>query len=276
LSERAIDKDSVVGALVEEWEAIGELLEGLPDSSWEAPTPLPGWVVRDVVAHIVGTEAALSGEPMPSSDRDLKQLEHVRNDIAVLNEVWVESLRSSPPSGVLSRFRDLTAQRSDALRAMSQADFDAPSWTPAGQATYGRFMEIRAFDCWMHEQDMREAVGRPGHTAGPCAELSVDEIVRALGYIVGKRASVPSGSLVRFELTGPVTRVVYVAVDGRATVIDEPGPDRPATAGLALPSDLFARLAGGRVDVQSRLAEVAITGDAELGRRVVDSLAFTI
>ena len=39
---------------------------------------------------------------------------------------------------------------------MTQADFDAPSWTPAGRdETYGRFMRIRHYDCFMHEHDIR-------------------------------------------------------------------------------------------------------------------------
>ena len=274
MTERASDKGFVVGARVEEWAAIGEFLGGLPDAQWDSPSPLPGWSVRDLVAHIVGTEASLSGESLPASEVDLRSLEHVRNDIGALNEAWVQSLRSSAPADVLARFRQLTGLRAAALEAMSQAEFDAPSWTPAGQGTYGRFMEIRVFDCWMHEQDMRDAVGIPGHGGGPGAELSVDEIVRALGYIVGKRAGAPSGSLVSLVLTGPVTRSVHVAVDGRASVVDE--PDREATVVLSLSSDVFARLAGGRVPVASRVNEVLISGDAELGRRVLEALAFTI
>ena len=40
---------------------------------------------------------------------------------------------------------------------MSQEEWDAESFTPAGKSTYGRFMQIRVFDCWLHEQDIRDA-----------------------------------------------------------------------------------------------------------------------
>ncbi|MGO9559406.1 MAG: maleylpyruvate isomerase family mycothiol-dependent enzyme [Acidimicrobiales bacterium] len=274
MTDRVIDKALVVGALVEEWGAIAELLEALPDASWEAPSPLPGWNVRDLASHIIGTEASLSGESLPASEVDLRELDHVRNDIGALNEAWVQSLRSTAPAEVLARFRQLTGERAAVLEAMSQEEFDAPSWTPAGQGTYGRFMEIRVFDCWMHEQDMRDAVGVPGHGSGPCAELSIDEIVRALGYIVGKRAGAPEGSLVTFRLIGPVERVVHVGVDGRAAVVEE--PDREPTCTLILSSAVFARLAGGRVPVSSQAGEVMLNGDLELGQRVLEALAFTI
>ena len=50
--------------------------------------------MQDNVAHIVGTEAMLAGEPGPSVDIDRDANAHVRNDIGVFNEQWVESLRA--------------------------------------------------------------------------------------------------------------------------------------------------------------------------------------
>jgi hypothetical protein len=51
--------------------------------------------------------------------------------------------------------------------------------------------------------------------------------------------------------------------------------ERPATAVLTLSSNLFVRLAGGRVEPATCLAEIGFTGDTELGRRVAGNLAFT-
>jgi hypothetical protein len=135
-------------------------------------------------------------------------------------------------------------------------------------------MRIRLFDCWMHEQDIRDAVGRKGNEVGSAAESAFDEITAALGYIVGKRAGVPTGSSVTFELTGPIERTLHVMVDGRAKVVDQ--LPSPATTTLALSSTLFTRLTGGRVAVADRLPEIQFTGDHELGYRVAHALPFTI
>jgi hypothetical protein len=35
-------------------------------------------------------------------------------------------------------------------------------------------MHIRIFDCWVHEQDMRRATGRPGHLTGPVVHTTSD------------------------------------------------------------------------------------------------------
>ena len=132
-------------------------------------------------------------------------------------------------------------------------------------------MRIRVMDCWMHEQDIREAIGRPGHDAGPVVELTLDELQQSMGYVVGKKAGAPDGSSVTFELTGPAARTIHVLVDGRATVVDSLAG--PATTTITMPALLFTRLAGGRSRDARR---PSIAGDEALGRAVLDNLAFTI
>lgn len=265
------DRKRVIDVLVGEWAALDRLLTGLTGEEWARPTCLPGWRVTDVVAHLIGTESMLAGEPVPAADVDVTALPHVRNDIAAFNEQWVMALREEEPAAMLARFRDVTSRRAAMLAGMSDAEFDAPSRTPAGQATYGRFMQIRIYDCYMHEQDVRAAVGAPGNEDGPAADAAVDEAARALGYVVGKRAAAPDGSTVLIDLTGPVRRSLAVEVDGRARLVD--GRGGPATTELRLPSTLFLRLCGGRTAVHD---QVEVAGDRELGRRILDNLAFTI
>jgi uncharacterized protein (TIGR03083 family) len=273
------DKDAIVEALTEEWAAIGELMAGLDPALWTAATPLPGWTVRDTLAHVVGTEQTLLGGQPPVSESDPSAPAHVKNDIGAINEAWVVAYRQWEPAALLEHFSTVTARRAEALSAMTQADFDEPSWTPAGTANYGRFMQIRVFDCWMHEQDMRDGVGIAGHESGPAAELSLDEISLALGYVVGKKAAAPEGALVVFELTGSVERVIAVEVQGRARVIDPTelaALDREPTAVLGLRAGLFTRLAGGRTSYGDHEDEVSLSGDIELGTAVAGALAFTI
>ena len=51
--------------------------------------------------------------------------------------------------------------------------------------------------------EIEELRAEPAWLRATVAEQAVDEIVRALGYIVGKKAGAPEGSRVTFELTGP-------------------------------------------------------------------------
>ena len=253
------------------WTSLEQLGESLTDEEWGRATPCPGWPVAAQYAHIIGTESSLLGRPNPEVDPGSP--EHVRNRIGGFNEVWVAALAPKPRQEVLDMFKEVTAARRRELAGMSDDDFSKPSWTPVGESDYRRFMQIRVFDCWVHEQDVRDAVGRPGHEGGPVAEQSIDEIVRAIGFIVGKKAGAPDGSSVRFDLTGPVSRRVDVAVvDGKARQVDT--IDGEPTTTISLTSSDFARLACGRTQAGSARFEVA--GDEALGQQVVSHLAFTI
>jgi uncharacterized protein (TIGR03083 family) len=272
-ADRQADKDRLVELLGQEWDTIARLTASLPEASWSLPA-LPGWNVHDVLAHIVGGERMLAGAAAPKAPEGLEAAEHVRNPIARLNEAWIAALRPLSPAQLLEEFRSVTAERLAALVSMSVEDFDAPSWTPVGDGTYGRFMEIRLFDAWMHEQDIRNAARVPGNEDGPAAELAVDEVAAALGYIVGKRGGAPDGSSVRIELSGPVHRNLCVVVDGKAKVV--PSIEGEPTAGLVLSSSLFLRLAGGRVDPELSLEGIELTGDLTLARQLATHLAYTI
>jgi uncharacterized protein (TIGR03083 family) len=229
--------------------------------------------VRDVLSHIIGTEAMLCGDPTPTVG--ISHLDHMKNPIAEGNEVWVESMRSLGGDEMRARFADVTNRRLGSLDAMTQADFDAPSWTPAGRdETYGRFIRIRHYDCFLHELDIRYALGLPPRAEVDDLRSATDEVATGLGYIVGRRAAMPAGSRVRLDLTGLVARTYLVQVDERAAVVDS--FDQPPTVGLELPLLVFLRLTGGREDGVDALEEIQFTGDRSLGEQLVANLAFTI
>ena len=269
-----LPRTPVIDALAEEVAALDALLSSLSDEEWGAATPLPGWDVQANVAHIIGTESMLAGVDPPVVADDVAGRDHIRNDIGGFNEVWVAALADAAPAEVLERFRAITAQRLDALRVMDHEAWDAEGFTPSGPDSYGRFMRTRVFDCWMHEQDIRDGTDRPGHTSGLAVHLALDEMTTALGFVVGKKAAAPSGSTVTFCLEGDIDRQVHVRVDGRAAVVD--ALDGPATTTIHTDPHTFSRVAGGRVAPEALADHVRIEGDEELGRRVYANLAFTI
>lgn len=270
-----VEKGPIVELLRSQFKSLDFLGSSLAPKEWHTSASLPGWVVFDVYAHIIGTESMLEGYELPYTKTDVASFSYVNNEAGVFNETWVESLSHLEPPAMLDRFRRVTASRMRTLDAMTQHEFEAKTDTPVGRAPYWRFMQMRVFDCWMHEQDIREGLGRPGHESGPCARAAVDEVERALGYIIGKKAKAVDGESVTIELTGPVKRTIRVAVGERAEVVDElPGP---STATISMSSNLFMRLAGGRgSNLSSRLGAIDFEGDLDLAERVVTNLAFTL
>ncbi|HMT61996.1 MAG TPA: hypothetical protein PKA24_14125 [Microthrixaceae bacterium] len=137
-------------------------------------------------------------------------------------------------------------------------------------------MQIRVFDSWMHDLDVRAALGRPALRSGPVVERALAEIALALGFVVGRKAGAPQGASVAVIVTGDSPHRFDVIVDGRASL--SPVPIDAPTASLTLDLELFAAAVGGRVDPSAGplAAAVGLEGDPELARRVLAELAFVI
>ncbi|MEU4645941.1 maleylpyruvate isomerase N-terminal domain-containing protein [Nocardia fluminea] len=273
-------REQLTDLLAEQWEAIALLVTDLDEKAWRRTSPLPGWTLFDVVAHVIGTESWLLGETPPPHDplrpkTDVRTLPHVRNEVAVLNEIWVDRLRPLSGKRLLALFDETTERRRAALAAMDDDAWQASTVSPVGQVPYGRFMRVRLFDCWMHELDLADGIGRSVPEGGGRAEAAFAELTIGLGRAVVKGAKAPDGSLITLDLTGPVTRQVHVSVaGGRGSVLDEVS-EQPTTV-IRLDSGLFARLRGGRTTADKHPGAVAVEGDTALGERLVHNLAFTI
>src|SRR5215510_4794238 len=101
-------KSEVLAGLFSVWDDIDALVDGLPEQQWQAASPLPGWCVKAVVSHLIGTESFLAGVAAPQPDIDVSELDHVHNDIGVMNECWVRHFSAAAGPAVLARFREIT------------------------------------------------------------------------------------------------------------------------------------------------------------------------
>lgn len=263
--------DRVRSALIEQWAQLRSLATQLDDDAWHRDSILPGWTVADIVAHIIGTESLLAGRPVP--DIDISDAAHVRNPIGELNERWLRHFAATSRPALIDAFDEIVDVRTTALDAMSQSDFDDQTLTPAGPDSYGRFMRIRIFDCWMHDVDLRDSLSLAPPVQTAPAQWAVTEIFASLPYVVGKRAGTPAGTRVGVEVMGATSATAHVEVAERARLVDDFGS---AAADVSLRVDAIdlARLVGGRSTANP--ASVTVKGDVDLAGRIVANLDYVI
>ncbi|HVE91363.1 MAG TPA: maleylpyruvate isomerase family mycothiol-dependent enzyme [Actinomycetota bacterium] len=261
---------AVVDALEQVWDSIHELCSSLTEQEWKTPTDLPAWSVQDNVAHLTDIELTLQGKPRP--DHKPADISHTKSDFGASNEIGVDYRRSWPGTKVLEEFRDLTRQRVEQLRSFGDAEWEAESFTPVGPGTARDMLPFRVLDSWMHEQDIRRALGRPGHLEGPAPELVFGTLRAALPFVVAKRAGVPDGFPVVLDVAGPVGQRVGVIVDGGRGRETTNGED-PAVL-MKMDLETLNVLMGGRRDADRVLREgrVVMKGDDALGRKILENL----
>jgi uncharacterized protein (TIGR03083 family) len=261
-------------ALRETWGGLAEACFELSSSEWALPTECPGWDVKDQLSHLIGIERTIMGEAAPEWDGP--RGDHVKNDFAAMNEAWVAVRRPLDGAAVRAEFVEVTGTRLRQLQDRTEDEWAVVGWSPVGQVPYAVFMEVRAFDSWVHEQDARRALDRPGGCGNAASAISLGRVEGAMPFVVGKKAACADGTAVRFEIAGPGddARAFTIAVEGsRARAVDE---DVTPTVVLSISSLDFLRLGCGRATAAQVEAAggIAMEGDAAVGRQVLGAMNF--
>lgn len=228
-------------------------------------TDCPAWTVHDVLAHLAAIEsdlAAAGGGAVGDSTGEM---------VALLTQPGVTARAGRSRDELLLELRTAVAARVEQLRELPEPESRARTGAVGLNWSWDRLLRNRAIDLWVHEQDIRRAVGRPGAMDVPGAQVSTQTFAAALPYVVGKKADAAAGTTVCLEITGPVavSRCVRVNDTGRA----EQTRTGSADVRLGMETETFTLLAAGRrrpADV-----EVLIDGDRDLGDRVLRELAVT-
>ena len=250
------------------WNSISSLCDGLTESEWQTPTDCPAWSVQDQVSHMSGSESGILGNPDP--DHTAADVSHTRSDQGIHNEMIVDYRRSWSGQQVLDEFRQNTGQRVEFLRSKSDDDLATEMQTPVGPAPMSEFISIRIMDAWVHEQDIRRALNRPGHMDGSAAAHALNRVIRAMPFVAARRAQAPDGSTVVLDIAGAAGRVMAIGVDsGRGRELDSV-PDSP-TVRISLDAETFSCLGCGRWDPDEilRSGRVSFEGDTALGESII-------
>ena len=247
------------------------LAREIPAEQWDLPTDLPGWSVKDNVAHTAHLEAVLAGAP--EETLEVPDAPHLRSPMARYTEGGVLARRGRDMAELVEEIERSVARRHAELLADPPSDGSArPPRTPGGAPWDVRtLLGNRPFDVWMHEQDVRRAIDRPGGYDAPAAQHALRRLGGALPMVVGKRVAPPVGTVVRLAVPeADLVWSVAVGADGRAGTV--PGTETADTT-ITLTAEELVVLGGGRRPVTATSPDVA--GDPELAHRVLGALAVT-
>ena len=249
------------------------LLRSLDADDWAKPTDLPGWNVRYIGAHLAHLESELAGNPQKHVD--VPEAPHIKSSMSIFTESGPLARADWTTDAIIDELESSAAKRDDALRAMMPLDPTAlgDGFSAVLGWDWETLLSNRVIDQWMHQQDIRRAVDRPGGLAGPGGAHALAVFSRSIPYVVGKRIAPPPGTTVVVDITRehPATIAAAVGDDGRASRLDA-APAEP-TVRIGMDFETFIVLSGGRRTPEQVTATVS--GDASLGNAVLANLAVT-
>ncbi|CCH79990.1 conserved hypothetical protein [Nostocoides japonicum T1-X7] len=263
--------------------AIIDLGRSMRPDDFDRPTDCPGWTVKNVISHVVALEAWLGGEPLPAVE--VPAYEHIRNDVGRFTELGVEHRRGWTGEEVVDELEQVLALRQSQLYAV-ELTADSVIDGPFGPAPADTVLALRMVDIWTHEQDVREAIGRPGDLDTAAASVTMERLELGMPKVVARSAGVAPGNTVIIDVTGPVVGRIGVRVEeheGRprgVPLFTGEASTHPAAEGsesvtqLAMSTSAFGRLAAGRRSPDE--VHVTVHGDDEVAHRVLAAMSVTM
>lgn len=247
-------------------ESFANLAATLTEAQWQMPSPCPGWSVGDVVAHTVDIEERMAGVPQPEYEPDWSTLAHVKESGRRM-EPGVDRRRGLDRSTVLDELSATVITRSS---QMADLDLTATILGPFGrELSMTAMMNMRVFDIWVHEQDIRSATHQPGNLSGDSARQVQRMIFDAMPKAWAKSSSAPSGAVLCIDVTGddlPARVLVMSADDGRGEFLVDHEGEPAVTLRGTWPEFLAASTGRGPTSA------LEVTGDLALGASMLSHI----
>lgn len=246
------------------------LLRGLTPEEWNAPTVCSGWSVKDVAAHLLDTalrrlSSHRDGHHMPANvNGGLVQL------VNFMNREWVSTARRLSPevlTDMLDRYGRQMADFFMTLDPHAPAQW-AVSW--AGDETSPMWFDIarELTERWHHQQQIRDAVGRPPLYQSRFFTPVIDTFMRALPFTY-RSVEAAAGTSLAFEIGDVGTWFLH---RGTAWTLSRESNGTPA-ATVSMSGATAWRLFTKGISREVAKTRVEIRGAREYGEPVFSTLA---
>lgn len=252
-----------------------DLLRSLAPGDWEKQTVAPKWKVKDVAAHLLDTQLRKLSlcrdgylpEPLAGA---------VQNDLVALinslNEAGAVMYRRLSPRVLVSLMEVASRENAAyhiALNPRERACF-AVSW--AGETeSQNWFDTAREFtERWHHQQQIRDAVNRPGIMTRELYFPVLDAFMRALPFHY-RKVSRPAGTVAHFQVAGDCggSWYLYRDSDGWQLAAEPVGA---AASRVLIPEEIAWKIFTKGISHESAKAQVEFAGDAELALHLFDMI----
>ncbi|MEV1290092.1 maleylpyruvate isomerase family mycothiol-dependent enzyme [Micromonospora sp. NPDC049679] len=245
--------------------ALLALLAGLDAAAWDRPTVCPGWTVHDLVAHLAHDYVRrLSGTRDRHASAGLASGEDLPTFLARVNDDFVTATRGLSTRVLI----DLLAHLGPQLDALwSGLDLDGIGedsvWWASPNVPAPVWLDVaREYtEFWVHQQQIRDALGRPGADQPELQGPVIDTFLRALPHTLREHPA-PAGTALTVHVYGEAGGAWTVTRDPDGWSLRHGSTARINRIGIG--PDTLWRLATRGITPEAARAVVTVEGDEAL------------
>ena len=253
------------------------LLRRLDEADWSRPTACALWSVKDIVAHLLDTalrRLSFGRDTfMPAADTGITSYADLVAYLNRLNAEWVAATRRLSPRALMD-LMDVTAPQVHgffrSLDPHARASFGV-AW--AGEESSPVWFDIgREYtERWIHQQQIREAVGAPGLLGREWLYPVLDIFMRALPHTYRTISAEPDQSI-HFAIRGEAGGDWTLRRESPGWSLFTGRDDHPVTR-VSLDQESAWKLFSKGLSPEAARRSVRIEGDPRLGEPAFGALA---
>jgi len=170
-----------------------ELLQNLSADEWNYSTSSPKWTIKDIVAHLLDTDLrriSFQRDNLipPTYGKQIENNKQLVEYLNYLNNTWVEVSKRLSPGVLIDLLKYIKIEMPKLLNSLNMNDeaLFGVSW--AGEEKSKCWFDIaREYtEKWYHQQQIREAVGKPLLSGEKWMYPLINTLVRGLPYFYQK------------------------------------------------------------------------------------------
>ncbi len=244
------------------------LLESLTDEEWQKQTIAKLWTVKDVAAHLLDGNVRIPSmlrDGYFGEKADVQTYEELVQFLNRLNADWVKAMKRVSPKMLIYLHKATGNLFSDYYASLDPFEKSGFPVDWAGEKESKNWMHIaREYtEKWLHQQQIRDAVGKPGLMTREFFYPFINTLMFALPYTF-RNAVAEESAMVKMNISGTIGGSWFVKrVEAQWQLVKE--EDTSPTSEITIDPDTSWKLFSKSLRRADVMDKVIIKGDQQLG-----------
>lgn len=255
-----------------------ELLASLSSEEWHKSTIARLWIVKDIAAHLLDGNvrgiAILNGHEAPPPAKPINNYQDLVEFLNQLNSTWINAMKRVSPQLLTQQLEDTGKSYLEYLKSLKpfeQAKFSV-AW--AGEETSLNWFHVaREYtEKWHHQQQIRDAVGKPGIITKELFLPCMDIFMRSLPYTY-RDIKADAGTMIEIIISGDVGGNWYLQKTSDGWQLSKEALLTNITSAVILSPDTAWKLFTKAISPLIAMGLSTIKGNTSLAKTVFNTIA---
>ena len=253
------------------------LLKSLSTEDWSRQTIAPLWTVKDIAAHLLDTNIRSISAADRYNNKGPENINSYRDLVTYLNElnaVWVKAMERVSPQQLINLLEITNQAYVDYLASLdpfAPAKFSV-AWAGERQSANWFHVAREYTEKWHHQQQIRDAVNRPGLMYRDLFYPCIDTFMCALP-LTYRDEMADTGTLIAINVSGEAGGTWYLEKGLNKWKLINAITNALPDASVTIDPDIAWKVFTKGIKPELAIKNSILTGDHALAKKIFDLIA---